>query len=214
MDEQSVDILCKQIIDEAKKEAESTLTKARTLAEQRVKLTEQQANNEAKKILDAAREESEHVRKKILSSLNLEEHKRLLQKQESFIQSIIAQVHDELASFAKSSAYETFLKQSIVEAVRQLNVDKPVTLTFGSRDPRNLCTSAAKEAEKVLSTGKNNVSLTVDTQTHDQNGVIVSSDNGLIRINNTLQERLRDRIDQVRAYIHEQLFEKGASNRD
>ncbi|MDX9701813.1 MAG: V-type ATP synthase subunit E family protein [Candidatus Auribacterota bacterium] len=210
MEEQSVEILCGQILDEAKKEAESILKKAKMLAEQRVKITEQQADSEAKKILAKAQEESEQARKKILSSLNLEEHKRRLQKQESLILTIIDQVDKELIKFSQTSDYDKFLKQSAVEALSQLHAKKPVTLTFGKDDPKARLNSIVKDIERSLPPGER-VSLRIDSATHDQHGVVASIDNGLIRINNTLEERLRSQIDQVRAYIHENLFEKGAA---
>ncbi len=210
MEEQSVDILCNQILDEAKKEAESTLKKANMMASQRVQLAEQQANAEAKKILDKAKEESEQARKKILSSLNLEEHKRKLQKRELFIQKIISQIESALVDFSKSKDYESFLKQSTIEALSQLNVEKPVTLTYGKDDLKQHLTGIVKDVEKALPSGMK-VSLQLDSATHDQHGVVVSVDNGLIRINNTLEERLRSQTEQIRAYIHETLFEEGAA---
>ena len=75
MSSEQVNVLCRKILDEAEVEADSILNKARKMSEQRIKLTEQQLKNESKKLIKSAEEKCAQIKKKVLSSLSLEQKK-------------------------------------------------------------------------------------------------------------------------------------------
>ena len=207
MSSESVDVLCKKILDEAQVEADSILDKARKTSEQRLKLTEQQVKNEAKKFITAAEEKCEQIKKKVLSSLSLEQQKAALNKQELFIKKILADVNSQLAKFAEQAKYKTVLQDLIVEAVLTLNEEGEITLQFGSQDPHNAVLQIVRKAEKIVNDKyAKKVKLKIHKQRHFHHGVIANINNGLISVTNTLEERLISKNKEIRALIYETMF--------
>jgi len=207
MSSESVDILCKKILDEAKVEADSILNKAEKMSEQRIKLTEQQAKNESKKHIKSAEEKCAQIKKKVLSSLSLEQKKAELNKQEQFIRKILNDVNNQIIKFTEKDKYKTVLEQLIIEAVLTLNEDGEIMLQFGNSDPHNAVLQIVRKAEKNLGDKYDRkVKLKIHKQRHFQHGVIASINKGLISVTNTLEERLSSKNKEIRALIYETMF--------
>ncbi|MCD6460179.1 V-type ATP synthase subunit E [bacterium] len=207
MNSQSVDVLCEKIIGEAKIEAETILNKAEKMSRQRIKLTEQQVKNESVKLRKSAEQRSEFIKKKILSSLNLEKKKLVLNKQELFTKKILADVKNLIFKFTEYNKYRSVLKELVIEAVSTLNEEGTVMLQFGKSDPHNAVLQIVRDAEKILNQkyGKK-INLKIHKQRHFQHGVIASINDGLISVTNTLEERLASKNKEIRTLIYENLF--------
>lgn len=204
MEQNSVDLMYSQIISEAQKEADSIIQKATNSASERLTLAEQQARTQAARIQKKADEECALLRKKGQSTLLVEKQKILLQKEGELSEEVLSEIKQELLKFAKTKAYETFLKNSLFEAVCAIDTEK-VIVAIGEND--TISSSLFKNAEKELADKyRKKVSLSLSPDRHHFSGIIVSDSNNRVRINNTLQERVNMQLEEIQQLINNRLF--------
>lgn len=209
MDVSSVDTMCQKIIEEAQAEADKLLSRAKTTADQRLKLAEQEAKSKAAKEHKQAQAQADHIRTKTLSSVAVEKQRIILEKRGELIQHVMEEIATAIRAFSSSKQYASFLKQSIIEALSALDTDK-ATIMIGEKDIADVVEKALNELKKELpSQYKLKVTLELDKARHGQTGVIVTGADNQIRINNTLEERLAIQEDDIRRHIHERLFGEG-----
>jgi len=206
MQPESVDLMYNQIIEEANKEAESLLQKAKTSAQQRIQLATQESEGNAKKIIERANQDCSQIEKKVMSSIQIEKRKLILKKEEELIGQILAGAKNELKVFSSGPDYRKYLKVSLINSALQLEETK-ISVIAGKNDPEKLVTEVLREAEKEISSKSGRrISFQLDAAKHNGSGFIIRTMDGSIQINNTLQEKLNSQIDEIRAYINERLF--------
>ncbi len=208
MENNSVKTMCDQIVEEATKEAQAVVRKAQTSADQRIRLAKQQADSTAQKILKSAEEESMRIRKKILSSLSMEKQKLILKKQGELTQQVILRVKDELKKLPAHKNYIAYLKASLKEAVLAFDSDC-VSVMIGEHDPISAMPQIIKALEKELAISySKKININLHKTRHAYTGIIVNDTTNHIRINNTLEERLTLRTEEIRRLIFQRLFEE------
>ncbi len=206
MQPESVGLMYNQIIEEANKEAESLLQKAKTSAQQRIQLATQESEGNAKKIIERANQDCSQIEKKVMSSIQIEKRKLILKKEEELIGQILAGAKNELKVFSSGPDYRKYLKVSLINSALQLEETK-ISVIAGKNDPEKLVTEVLREAEKEISSKSGRrISFQLEAAKHNGSGFIIRTMDGSIQINNTLQEKLNSQIDEIRAYINERLF--------
>jgi|GEM_PF-3154959 len=206
MQSESVDLMYNQIIDEAKKEAETVISKANNSAAQRIRLATQEAESSAKKIIAKAEQECALIEKKVMSSIQIEKRKLVLRQQEDLIRDILAQTQIKLKEFTMTPEYKKYMKRNLINSAIPLNQPK-INVVAGKNDPEKLVMEVLRESEKeILSKKGKKISFHLETEKHKGCGLIIRTCDGSIQINNTLEEKLVSQLDRVRAYINERLF--------
>lgn len=195
-------ILCREIQEQAGREAETIVRKAREEAEALLEQARARAVARGDEILTRAREQAEAVRRRILSGVKLEVRKRLLEEREALARRFLEDVRRKWRELRRTPEYDAILEEWIREGVRILDAGE-VTIQGGEEEIRRLSVSRASKLSAELSKSRGvKVNLTPDSNPlAGEGGVVLVS--GRVRVDIRFESRLAGYEPELRAMIHE-----------
>ncbi|HHS14292.1 MAG TPA: hypothetical protein ENN03_11080 [bacterium] len=199
-------VLCREIQEQADREAEAIIHKAREQAEAVLDQARARAVTQGDEILARAREQAEAVRRRILSGVQLEVRKRLLEEREALVRRFFEEIRRRWRELRRTSEYDAVLEDMIREGVRVLDAGE-VTIRGGEEEIRRLSESRIRTLSAELSRMPGGrVRLVPDPDPlPGEGGVVLLS--GRVRVDNRFASRLAKHEPELRAMIHE-LWEK------
>ena len=202
---QSKDILIAGIEADARQEEEKILAEAEQQAADKRKYGDQKIESMLVDTRHRAEEQAEEIKRKVISSVELEVRRRSLRLRDTILQDLMKQVEDRMKKRVATPGYRAVLRHWIVEAARGLNVD--AAEVNASAAERELMDEALlSEAMELL---EHKVDLTLSkADPLGAQGVVLTSTNGRLAFNNQVRTRIQRHQREIVELIHEVLFEK------
>lgn len=186
----------RQIIEEAKKQAD-----------EKIKYNAKKVESIIKEAEQAAHEQAEQAKKKIMSSLRLELQRRSLAIRNEVIKNIQKQVEEKFNSMIANENYRTILASWIEEAA--IGLDAPSAVINASEKEVSLISEQmiSEAVEKVHQETGKQVSLKLSKESPLQSqGIVLTSDDGHIAFNNQVKTRMLRKERVIRMAIYNALF--------
>jgi V/A-type H+-transporting ATPase subunit E len=197
---QDIEMLSRAIMTEARDEAEQIKAEAKEKADAIRKRGQEQAEQERKAILDRAREDAERLRGQAIATAQLQARSQQLANREQLLDRVFQTVRERLLEIPKRPDYDQIVAQLLREAVEQLRV-------------KNVQVRADPATQKVLEKGVlANVARDVDGQftsaglLEEGTGIFVSTADGKLNYDNTLETRLQRLEGNLRAAVYKVLI--------
>jgi len=181
------------ILEEARKEAERIREEARKRAEAR-----------AEWVLRKARTQAETEKQRIIAGARLEVRKKRLEVQESLIREVISALRDRLAELGDEE-YFPMLVDLTAEALKELGVEKAV-LRSNERTLKLLEARLQEFRGGVSSKLGREVEIHLGEPIATTGGILVETQDGSVRVDNTFEARIERFESELRAKIAGALF--------
>jgi len=203
VNEESVQEICRQIMEDGEKEVNSILDKARRTVEEIKSRARKEGEEIAQKILKDAESRAQAIKKRTLSSVSLEVKRERLKIREELYREVISELKVKLENLRSTPEYADVLKRLIVEAVKALGRDRIVVYV----DKRDIAVvekdvvSAVKES--LSSDGINIKEIKVaELDREILGGVMVAASEGNVMYDNTFESRMYRAENEIRSYIY------------
>lgn len=183
--------LISSLVSNAEKEAEEIVKSAESDVDRLV------AMERAKRaiFLKAAEEECERLlqdqKRERVAWARLEGRRILSEAKEDAIKGVLEEMHGMLSQLKKSADYATFMKNAVIQAADELGNGDDLVLHLTKGDRKFVTKFKGRVVEDLDSAG----------------GLIVEKDDGMVRVDLTLESILENKKDDIRKRIYEKLFE-------
>lgn len=204
---QSIKDFCTRIEEDSKKEIAAILERAEYTAQARVSQILKDAEEQKQAILEKGAEEAKTVRRLVLSDLNLELKKVGLRIKGEIIEEALGVLRQRLLQWTSSQEYKGFLEKLALEGIEALGQNK-VVIKLAEIDKdlftQEMLEDIRKSAKTIL---KEEISITIDNLTLKNNrGLIVSTIDGRLLYDNTIESRIERMSDDLRLIISRKIF--------
>lgn len=215
MDEREVQVQINQMVQFIKKEAEEKSNEIKAAAQEEYTIQKQTMveAEKAKIRKEYERKRSQiETKKKIESSTQLNSARlRVLQAQQDAVQEAVDSARQSLGSISQSQQYKSLITGLIAQAIAKLGTGTSLKVRCLQKDA-DVVTACLEPArgQYTQQTGKQAPSLSMDTanplDSSVSGGVVVSSDDGKIVCDNTLDSRLSIVVKKVLPEVRQILF--------
>ncbi len=202
-----------KIIDEinrrAEKQAEDILSDARQKVESRLQEARQSAEAEKGAAVTRGEQDARRESQRILAEARIKARREKVQAREQLVRHSFESARAELRELAESGSdsYRRVLENLIVESAISANTAS-LEVLVNERD-RRIFTGDSLEsvARRISSEAGREVALTLSKASFPCiGGVVVRSDDGSIRVNNTFESRIERYRDAIRTHVAHELF--------
>ena len=203
VNEESVQEICRQIIEDGEKEVNSILDKARRTIEEIKSKARKEGEEAAQRILKEAEARAQAIKKRTLSSVSLEVKREKLKIREELYREVMSELKVKLGNLRSSSEYPDVLKRLIVEAVKALGREKIVVYV----DKRDLSV-VEKDVLPAVKESLNSEGIDIKEIKVEEldkeilGGAMVAAADGNIIYDNTFESRMYRAENEIRNYIY------------
>ena len=207
--EKGKELIVKEIIEDAQKEADRLVEDAKKRAEEKIMFAKNQAEsivNEAKK---KAEEQINILQKRYVSFIELETKKRRMKLRENVFNMVIEKVKQRLRKMINEPEYRSILERWIYEAAVGLYENEAIIRT--SNEEINLIDGKILKdiEEKLKENEKLEVKLKLDSKKFLKGqGVILFSLDGKRAFNNEVSTRILRKQREIHGIIYDALLDK------
>lgn len=194
--DENVRLLSNAVLSDVRGDADRILAEARQKAGQIRQRAREQADEERKRILEQAAAEAARFRGQASASTQLKVRTLQLEQREKLLQAVFDAARQKLAGVQQSSDYEKTAHLLLAEALTQLGA--PVVRVRADKVTRKLLTPAL--LEKLSKDRQIEMQLAEALETGT--GVIVETEDGRRRFDNTLENRLKRMQASLRSPVH------------
>ena len=192
-----------EVIGDVQKEAEAIISAAEKQAKETLRIAKEQADQTYRQILAESKDKAEAEKRKIASVTEVDIRNRLLQVKEDLVDEAFQKALAQLKEFVKTEEYHTYLLKQIEEIAKKME-QKILVVEVNSKDKAWLTVDMLKSASKKL-----HVEFKISKQTENYiGGCKLSSEDGKIVYDATLDNRLEELKPELRAEIAKQLFKE------
>lgn len=184
--------LSKQLLSDGKKEANSAISRAEAEKEKIISLAEEkkkQLLSEAKK---KAKEISERQKSEILSAASIRAKQIIDEEKNAAVERALLATFEEMAKLSSGKQYEKLLKRLAEEG--EMELGKNSIIIVNEKDyslAKKIFGNVSKETAAI------------------SGGVIVTSKDGLVRVDNSFEAIFEQNKDLLKHEIFEEMFGKG-----
>ncbi|BAA31105.1 V-type ATP synthase subunit E [Pyrococcus horikoshii] len=193
------ELIIQEINKEAERKIEYILNEARQQAEKIKEEARRNAEAKAEWIIRRAKTQAELEKQRIIANARLEVRRKRLAIQEEIISSVLEEVKRRLETMSEDEYFES-VKALLKEAIKELNEKK--VRVMSNEKTLGLIASRIEEIKSELGDVSIELGETVDTM----GGVIVETEDGRIRIDNTFEARMERFEGEIRSTIAKVLF--------
>ncbi len=182
--EENIDALSSAILHEAREEAEKIRAEAETKADAIRKRAQEQADAERKEILDRATVEAERIRNQSVATTQLKARTMQLEHREKLLNQVFSAAAQQLPSMQQQPDYQQVARNLLKEALGQLKAKKALVRADAATQKllgESVLADISNETKTELAPGK-----PLDAGT----GVMVETEDGHLKYDNTLETRL------------------------
>lgn len=194
--DESIEMLSHAVMREAQNEAEEVLSRAKEDARKIMEEAQDQADVERKAILKRASQDEERTRRQMIASAQIKARTLQLKKREELLDKVFGEAHQQLSGLQQWSDYDRIVIDLLREALMSLQTDSAL-IQADKETLQYLTDGALEKVSKEL-----NVKLQVKGSLDQGTGVIVETDDGRRRFDNTLETRLDRMKDALRAPVY------------
>jgi V/A-type H+-transporting ATPase subunit E len=196
-----VTAIANEVIGDVQKEAEAIIGAAENEAKETLRTAKEQADKTYHQILVEADQKSEAEKRKIASVTEVELRNRLLQAKEELVDEAFQKATAKLKEFVETADYAPYLLGLVEQIAKQMD-QKVLVVEVNNKDQAILSVDALKKVGK-----KAKVEFTLSNATPDFiGGCKVSSEDGKIVYDGTLDNKLAELKPELRAQIAKSLF--------
>src|SRR6266705_1310787 len=197
---ESLEKLHNRILSDARLKAAGIVEQAEEQAKQILEESQAQAQRDAHDILSKASLEAESIRRSILSSRIRANRLRILEEKNKIVQSVLKSVEQRLSDIARSDQFESTLKRLVLEAIEAVGADNAIVkVGFRNAERKSLQSLGQTVA-------KGTKFLAEETAIDELGGVIASDHEGKMRFNNSFKARIERLDNQLRTTISSTIF--------
>lgn len=195
-EDESIDMLSQAVMREAQNEAEQVLSRAKEDARKIMNDAQDQAEAERKEILERASREEERARRQVIAAAQIKARTLELKKREEMLDKVFGEAQKQLSSLQQWSDYDRTARDLLREALVRLETNSAM-IQADEVTLQALTDEALEKISKEL-----NVKLQVKGTLDHGIGVIVETEDGRRRFDNTLGVRLNRMQDALRAPVY------------
>ncbi len=194
-----------EVLEDVQKEAQAIILKAENEAKQILKAAKEEADQNYQGIIMRAKSKTENERQRIASLMEVESRNRLLLTKEELVEIAFEKTTAKLAKFTKTKEYNDYLLNLIEQAAKQMN-GKNLFIKVNSKDKTLLKKTALKSLSKKL-----DCRLTLSDKCGEFiGGCKIETEDGKITSDNTIDNRLKELKPALRVEVAKMLFGKEA----
>ena len=207
--EKGKELIVKEIIEDAKVEAEKIIEDAKKRAKEKTMFAE----NQAESIVDEAKKKAEEqigvLQKRYLSFIELETKKRKMKLRENIFNLVIEKVKKRLEDMINEPGYKSILKRWIYEAAVGLFEEEGIIRT-SIKEVDLIDEKMLQEIEKKLwDNEKLKVRLKIDKNDMIRGqGIMLFSADGKRAFNNEISTRILRKQREIQSIIYDALLDK------
>jgi V-type H+-transporting ATPase subunit E len=194
--DESIEMLSQAVMREAQSQAEQVLSRAKEDARKIMEDAQDQADAERKAILERASQDEERTRRQMIASAQIKARTLQLKKREEILDKVFGEANQQLSSLQQWSDYDRIILYLLREALMSLQTDSAM-IQADKETLQYLTDHALEEISKEL-----NVKVQVKGPLNQGIGVIVETEDGRRRFDNTLETRLNRMKDALRAPVY------------
>jgi vacuolar-type H+-ATPase subunit E/Vma4 len=202
---ESKEILIAGIEADARQEEEKMLVEAGHQAADKRKYGDQKIESMLADARERAEKQAEEIKRKGVSSVELEVRRRSLRLRDTILQDLMKQVEERMKTRIATPDYRAVLLHWIVEASQGLRVDA-AEVNASAAERKLMDEALLRDAMVVL---EHKVELTLPkADPLSGQGVVLTSTNGRLAFNNQVRTRIQRHQREIHSLIHDALFEK------
>jgi len=212
VDNESVARICDRILEDGENEIKSILDKAEQTAADITGKAEGVSKSTADAVIKEARRKGDLIKRRILSSVNLEVKRAKLKARESIVAEVNGKVEEALGSLRDKPRYAGVLSSMIAESVRALDGENFVI--FADRRDIGLIESEVTAAAGKMLEGEGRRVERFEVEALKEavlGGLRVGVPGGNVIFDNTFEARIYRMQDEIRSIIFDEIFSKEAS---
>ncbi len=184
---EDIDRLARAILAEAREESDQIRAQAREKADAIKRRAQDEAASVRKSILERANQDAERLRGQAVATAQLQARSNQLGSREKLLERVFSEVHQRLEQVATSPDYDAIAVRLLREAILELRVDK-AEIRADDATRKALIKSGLDQVVKELK-GQ----YTFGDPLREGRGVVVTTSDGRVQYDNTLETRL-DRL--------------------
>jgi vacuolar-type H+-ATPase subunit E/Vma4 len=203
----SMEALVSGMEQEAQQEADKVIARAQKESERKILYAERQVESILNEATERAETQAEKIRQQALSGVTVEAKRRSMNIQEDMYREILHRAVSRLEILTDTDGYREVLIGYIVEAA--VGLDVPAARVNATEHERKMISKALLgEAErKVKKITSKNVRLTLSGEPPlKKQGVVLTSEDNRTAYDNRIETRLMRKALEIRQHIQERLF--------
>lgn len=202
--EGNMDMLSRAVLNEARTEADQILSEARAKADAIRQRAQEQAAAERKQILARAAEEADRIRRQAGATAQIQARTLQLEQREKLLNDVFEAAQRLLGSVTRWSDYDDIACRLFREALARLEPGSAI-VRADAATLRALAGPVLDEISKEMG-----IKLRTGDQLEQGTGVIVETEDGRRRYDNTLETRLSRMRDTLRSPVYHLLVGESA----
>ena len=198
--EGNIELLTQAVMSEARAEADQVLSDARAKADAIRQRAQEQATAEREQILERASQEADRIRRQAIAMAQIQARMLELEQREKLLDKVFEAARQQLPTVQQWSDYDQIAYQLLHEAL--IRLEAGAALVRADETTQQLLTGSlldriSKEQEIKLQVGK---------PLEQGTGVVVETEDGRRRYDNTLTVRLSRMQDALRSSVYRLLM--------
>jgi vacuolar-type H+-ATPase subunit E/Vma4 len=201
---ESVESLGTIVVNESRDKAEWNVKSAQETSKKMLDEATHKAKDNYERIVQQGKQSGEKERQKILSTIEMEMKKLVLNSREALIEQAFSLAWNKFEEFKKTKEYKDILIKQIASSIRELE-GKSFIVDVYKGDSFKISADTLKLIEKE--TNRKGLTIEIREVDKDLGGVIVHEKDGKISIDNTFTSILERKKNETRVKVSEILFE-------
>jgi vacuolar-type H+-ATPase subunit E/Vma4 len=190
INQDNAEAICAKINQDADSEVKQLFERATAQAQQIIDGAKKEAEALKAALLRDLEKEIERSKDRVLSTLNLEKKRLILEGKQKFVEEVLSDVKLKAGRFRSDPGYQEFLAKAIVEGVQVLDVARGVVY-YAAADEHIFNEGFIKKVTDACSMAmKGECFLALNKSDFKDIGVIVNSQDGRIMYDNRFDARL------------------------
>ncbi len=198
--EENIELLSRAILGEAREESDQIMIDARENANAILQRAQEQAETERSQILERATQNAERIHSQAVSTTQLKARTMIQESREKVLESVFAVVRQQIQSIQQRTDYNEIARRLLREGLIQMKASR-VEFRADEITLKYLTGSVLDELSKELK-----VQIKVGRPLERGIGVVVDTENGHMHFDNTLEARLNQMQNTLRAPVYHLLM--------
>ena len=187
--------ICRKIKEDADREIKETLERAKKAAAITLGEARLEAERRRQELLKEFDKESQLLKERIFSTINLERKRIILEEKNRLIEDVFEKVKKEAETFRGNKDYRNFLKRAILEGIDIIDTEN-IDILYSFLDENIIAGGFMDDIKSICRTkGNGNVSLQIKKSDFKDIGVIAQSRDGHLIYDNRFLARLQRAYD-------------------
>ncbi|MCU0651188.1 MAG: V-type ATP synthase subunit E family protein [Candidatus Omnitrophica bacterium] len=193
----NADAICAKIILDAEGESRQLFKRAEFEARQILDAAKKDAQARKDILLRDVEKEIEKAKEKVLSTLNLEKKRLILEGKQRFVDNVLAEVKKKAAGLRNDPQYPEFLADAVIEGMRVLDVSE-VIVYHAACDEHIFNEGFIKKVTQSCGKALNRqCAISFNKSDFNDIGVIINSQDGRIMYDNRFEARLERSYEDI-----------------